>query len=45
VTDASPARDDSGRNLIRLLFETKNQNGEPVLEMHTLHFVRSRPAE
>jgi len=44
VTEASPARDDSGRNLIKLLFETKNQNGEAVLEMHTLHFVRSRPA-
>ena len=43
VTEASPARDDSGRNLIKLLFETKNQNGEVVLEMHTLHFVRSRP--
>ena len=43
VTEASPARDESGRNLIKLLFETRNQNGELVLEMHTLHFVRSRP--
>ena len=43
VTDASPARDDSGRNLIKLRFETKNQNGDIVLEMDTLHFVRSRP--
>ena len=43
VTDASPARDDSGRNLIKLLFETKNQNGEVVLEMQTLHFVQARP--
>ena len=45
VTEASPARDDSGRNLIKLRFETTNQNGEPVLEMHTLHYVRARHAE
>lgn len=45
VMDASPARDDSGRNLIKLLFETSNQSGEAVLEMHTLHFVRSRPLQ
>ena len=43
VTEALPARDDSGRNLIKLLFETRNQGNEAVLEMHTLHFVRARP--
>ena len=43
VTDASPARDENGRNLISLLFVTTNQNGEIVLEMETRHFVRSRP--
>lgn len=43
VTDASPARDDSGRNLIKLLFQTFNQDEEPVLEMLTKHFVQSRP--
>ena len=43
VTEASPARDESGRNLIKLLFTASNQNGEPVLEMHTKHFVMSRP--
>ena len=43
VTEASPARDESGRNLIKLLFTTSNQDGEPVLEMHTKHFVMSRP--
>jgi len=42
VTEASPARDESGRNLIKLLFITSNQDGEPVLEMHTKHFVKSR---
>jgi len=45
VLEASPARDDSGRNMIKLLFETTNQDDEPVLEMHTLHFVRSRPPD
>jgi len=43
VTEASPARDESGRNLIKLLFIASNQDEEPVLEMQTKHFVRSRP--
>ena len=43
VTEASPARDESGRNLIKLMFVAKNQSNEPVLEMLTKHFVRSRP--
>lgn len=43
VTEASPARDENGRNLISLLFITTNQNNEIVLEMETRHFVRSRP--
>ena len=45
VTDASPARDENGRNLISLLFVTTNQNNKIVLEMETRHFVRSRPAK
>jgi acyl dehydratase len=45
VSEASPARDDSGRNLIKLLFKTTNQDNEPVLEMHTKHFVQSRPSQ
>lgn len=44
VIEVSPARDDSGRNLIKLLFQTFNQDDEPVLEMLTKHFVQSRPA-
>jgi len=44
VTEVSPARDENGRNLISLLFETFNQDGDAVLEMETRHFVRSRPA-
>ena len=42
VTEASPARDENGRNLISLMFVTMNQNNEMVLEMETRHFVRSR---
>jgi acyl dehydratase len=45
VTEASPARDENGRNLISLMFVTTNQNDEPVLEMETRHFVSSRPEE
>jgi len=43
VTEVSPARDESGRNLIKLIFVAMNQYKEPVLEMITKHFVRSRP--
>jgi acyl dehydratase len=43
VTETSPAKNDQGRNLICLLFETSNQHGEVVLEMETRHFVKSRP--
>ena len=44
VIEASPARGDGGRNLIRLAFDTMNQNDETVLIMHTMHYVKSRPA-
>ncbi len=43
VKEASPARDENGRNLVSLTFVTTNQNDEEVLEMETRHFVRSRP--
>ena len=43
VMESSPARDESDRNLIKLLFKTTNQDEEPVLEMLTKHFVKSRP--
>jgi len=44
VTGTSPARDQNGRNLVTMLFETYNQNEEVVLEMETKHFVQSRPS-
>lgn len=43
VTEISPAREKGGRNLVKLLFVTTNQKDQPVLEMHTRHFVRARP--
>ena len=43
VTEASPSKNDKGRNLISLLFVTTNQEDQTVLEMETRHFVRSRP--
>ena len=42
VTEASPAKNDKGRNLISVLFVTTNQENQTVLEMETRHFVRSR---
>ena len=42
VTEASPAKNNKGRNLISLLFVTTNQENQTVLEMETRHFVRSR---
>lgn len=44
VTNVSPARDDNGRNLVTMLFETFNQDKELVLEMETKHYVRDRPS-
>ena len=44
VTNASPARDQNGRNLVTMLFETFNQDNEVVLEMETKHFVQTRPS-
>ncbi len=44
VIEASPARGENGKNLIRLQLVTSNQDDVPVLEMQTLHFVAARPA-
>ena len=43
VMEASPARGENGKNLIRLQLVTTNQDDTPVLEMQTLHFVAARP--
>lgn len=43
VAEASAAREDGGRNQIKLNIRTFNQNDDLVLEMTTIHYVRSRP--
>jgi acyl dehydratase len=43
VLEASPAREEGGKNLIKLQIVTTNQDGDVVLEMQTLHFVAARP--
>lgn len=44
VAEASPAREEGGRNLIKLNIRTFNQADDVVLEMTTIHYVKSRPA-
>ena len=43
VIESSPAREEGGRNLIKLRMVTTNQDGDEVLEMHMLNFVAGRP--
>lgn len=42
ILEALPARDGKGRNMIKVRYETVNQNGEIVLEMVMLNYVRAR---
>lgn len=44
VLEASPAGEGKTRNFVKFLIETFNQDDEIVLEAHTMHYVRSRPA-
>jgi acyl dehydratase len=43
VTEAQAAKREGGRNLIKLLFTAVNQNGEAVIEINSVHFVKGRP--
>jgi acyl dehydratase len=43
VIEARPAQGESGRNMIKIQFETFNQNDELVLVMHMLNYVKTRP--
>ncbi len=42
IIEVSPARDDGGRDAIRIAYETTNQSDEPVMTLTSLHFVRRR---
>jgi len=44
LLEASPAGEGKTRNFVKFLIETFNQDDEIVLEAHTMHYVRSRPA-
>lgn len=43
IVEVSPAREESGRNAVRISYETRNQKGEAVMTLTSLHFVRRRP--
>lgn len=45
VLEVSPAKQDGGRDAIRMQYETFNQDGEKVLTLVSLHFVRRRPTD
>jgi acyl dehydratase len=42
IIEASPAQGPKGRNLIKSRYQTVNQDGEAVLEMLMLNYVRAR---
>ena len=44
IVEVSPARGEGGRNAVRIAYETRNQHGEAVMTLTSLHFVRRRPA-
>ncbi|MDE0173402.1 MAG: MaoC/PaaZ C-terminal domain-containing protein [Defluviicoccus sp.] len=42
IVEVSPAREGGGRNAVRITYETRNQKGETVMTLTSLHFVRRR---
>ena len=43
IVEVSPARVEGGRDAVRIAYETRNQRGEAVMTLTSLHFVRRRP--
>ena len=43
IVEVSPARQEGGRDAVRISYETRNQRGEAVMTLTSLHFVRRRP--
>lgn len=43
VIEVSPAREQGGRDAIRIKYDTLNQNSETVMTVTSLHFVKRRP--
>ncbi len=44
IVEVSPAKQEGGRDAVRIAYETRNQKGETVLTLTSLHFVRRRPS-
>ncbi len=44
IVEVSPAKQEGGRDAVRIAYETRNQNGEAVMTLTSLHFVRRRPS-
>lgn len=43
IVEVSPSRGEGGRDAVRIAYETRNQHGEAVMTLTSLHFVRRRP--
>ena len=44
VIEVSPAQSTSGRNAVRFRYDTINQDGDKVMTVTSLHFLKCRPA-
>ena len=44
VIEVSPAKSTSGRNAVRFRYNTINQDGDKVMTVTSLHFLKRRPA-
>ena len=42
IIEVSPAKAEGGRDAIRISYRTRNQDGEAVMTLTSLHFVRRR---
>ena len=45
IVETSPAREEGGRDAVRIAYETRNQEDAVVMTLSSLHFVRRRPKE
>ena len=43
IVEVSPAQSESGRDAIRITYTTLNQDGDAVMTLTSLHFVKRRP--
>ena len=43
IVEVSPAQSENGRDAIRITYTTLNQDGDAVMTLTSLHFVKRRP--